>query len=83
MTDRLKGCTVVFDKDIRVDDAEHLLNAIRMLSGVIEVTPEVSVPSEFHAQIRAHIEIQRRLLKVLQNTHGRYKYKLVPVDSVD
>ena len=83
MTDRLKGCTVVFDRDIRVDDAEHLLDAIRMLRGVIDVTPEIKVLSDFHAQIRAHIDIQRRLFKVLENTHGRYKYKLVPTDSVD
>ena len=46
MTDRLKGCTVVFDRDIRVDDAEHLLDAIRMLRGVIDVTPEIKVLSD-------------------------------------
>lgn len=41
MTDRYKGCTVVFDHEIREDDAEHLLNAIRMIKGVKAVEPHI------------------------------------------
>jgi hypothetical protein len=35
MTDRLKGCVVTFDQDLRTDDAEAILNAIRMVKGVL------------------------------------------------
>jgi hypothetical protein len=34
MTDRYNSLTVVLDRDIREDDAEHILNAIRMIKGV-------------------------------------------------
>jgi hypothetical protein len=33
MSDRLKGCIVSFDHDIREDDAEFYLNAIRAIKG--------------------------------------------------
>ncbi len=39
MTQRLKGLTVAFEQDIREDDAEALINAIRMIRGVASVTP--------------------------------------------
>jgi hypothetical protein len=37
MTDRVKGAYVVFNQDIRVDEVEHLLNAIRMMKYVADV----------------------------------------------
>ena len=37
MTDRVKGCVVTFDHDYRDDDVEEILQAIRMIKGVISV----------------------------------------------
>lgn len=42
MTDRFNGCTVVFGRDIRGDDVEAVLTALRMVKGVLEVIPNVS-----------------------------------------
>lgn len=42
MTDRVKGLTVILDRDFREDDVEHLVGAIRMLRGVKKVTKEIS-----------------------------------------
>lgn len=42
MTDRINAFTVVLDHDIRDDDVEPLLTAIRMLRGVLSVTPHVA-----------------------------------------
>ncbi len=39
MTDRFNSVTVVFDHDIREDDLENWINAIRMMRNVIEVIP--------------------------------------------
>lgn len=39
MTDRLKGFVVTLDEDIREDDAEDILNAIRMVKHVQSVEP--------------------------------------------
>ena len=65
MTDRLKGCTVVFERDIREDDAEHILNAIRMLKGVLKVEPSISTADDWMAQERARHDIGQKLLKVV------------------
>lgn len=42
MTDRYGALTVILDRDIREDDAEHLMNAIRMMRGVAEVKGEIT-----------------------------------------
>jgi hypothetical protein len=39
MTDRIRSATVVFDHDIRIDDAEAILDALRMVRGVASVHP--------------------------------------------
>lgn len=41
MTDRYKGFLITLDKDVRVDDAEYVLNAIRMIKGVHSIRPYV------------------------------------------
>jgi hypothetical protein len=65
MTDRLKGCTVVFDHDIRDDDAEPLLNAIRMLKGVVAVEPSISTSEDYMAQERIRHEMGQKLWEVI------------------
>ena len=40
MTDRVKGCWVAFEKDIRDDDVESLLNAIRHIRHVAAVSTD-------------------------------------------
>jgi hypothetical protein len=42
MTDRHAGYIVTLAEDIREDDAEAVLTALRMVSGVVSVTPLVS-----------------------------------------
>ena len=41
MTDRCYALTVTLKSDIRDDDAEHIVNAIRMVKGVISVDKHV------------------------------------------
>lgn len=42
MTDRHAGYVVTLAKDIREDDAEHIINAMRMIKGVADVSPIIS-----------------------------------------
>lgn len=65
MTDRINAITVVLDKDMRVDDAESLLAAIRQLRGVLSVDPHVSEPGDHIAQNRARRELCDSLWEVL------------------
>jgi hypothetical protein len=41
MTDRYEGFIVVLERDIREDAAEPIMDAIRLLKGVIDVKPVV------------------------------------------
>lgn len=62
MTDRLKGCTVVFDRDIREDDAESLLNAICMIKGVVTVVPSPTKPDDQLVRERALREFREEVI---------------------
>ena len=42
MTDRFHSLTVVLEREIRDDDAEPIIAAIKMIKGVAEVTGEVA-----------------------------------------
>lgn len=63
MTDRLKGCVVVFERDIREDDAEAILHAIRMIKGIAEVEPNVSDADDYINQRRVLREVQEKLFE--------------------
>jgi hypothetical protein len=42
MTDRFKGFLITLDKEIREDDAESIINALKMVKGVFQVKSYVS-----------------------------------------
>ena len=65
MTDRLNGVWVAFEKDIRVDDAESLISAIKHLRGVLAVESKVSNPNDWIAEVRVRREIASKLFEVL------------------
>jgi len=50
MTDRHSGYVIALAEDIREDDAEAVLTALRMVKGVMSVTPIIS---DGHADIVA------------------------------
>lgn len=65
MTNRLYALTVALEKDIREDDAEKIINAIRMIKFVLEVKGNVVTPENWTADMRARHEIGQKLFKVL------------------
>lgn len=65
MTDRYNALTVVLDRDIRDDDAECILNAIRMIKGVRSVTGNVADVESHIAEQRVRHELGQKLMGVL------------------
>lgn len=65
MTDRYSHITVVFEKDIREDDAEPILNAIRLLKGVIAVTPNVDNIAVYAGEQRALHKIRSQIQDIV------------------
>lgn len=59
MTDRVQGYVVILDENMREDDAEAVVQALRMVRGVLDVQP---VP----ATIETHVAEERARLKLLQ-----------------
>lgn len=70
MTDRYSGFLVALDRDMREDDAEAVLTALRMVKGVISVDPIVADGREQIAEIRVRREIRERIYRALGGLDG-------------
>lgn len=65
MTDRLNALTVSLDRDIRDDDAEVIINAIKAIRGVNGVTGNIVDPDSFVAQLRANSLVKEKLFALM------------------
>lgn len=65
MTDRIHSLTVALESDMRSDDVEELVSAIRMLRGVLKVAPNIRQPGDWVADQRARRELTDALWAVL------------------
>ena len=65
MTDRFNALTVVMERDMREDDAEAILSAIRQLRGVLSVSGHVADITAHLAEERARHELREKLMAVL------------------
>jgi len=71
MTDRHAGYLVVLDRDIREDDAEEgVLNAIRMIKGVVSVEPVIAGAQQYAAASRRDVQWRDALVELARNGPG-------------
>ncbi len=66
MSERLKGVTVVFEDDIRDEDAQAIINAIQMVKGVLHVEPSLSTHDDFMARVRVKSEMAEKIFDVIK-----------------
>ncbi|MBU3935808.1 hypothetical protein KJ909_03985 [Patescibacteria group bacterium] len=66
MTDRLKALTVVLQKDLRDDDAEPIIEAIKQLRGVRRVTSHVTHLDDHVAYTNAKLDLMAQIWKLLR-----------------
>lgn len=69
MTDRYNSITVVLEKDIRDDDAEPIIEAIKMLKGVLAVSGNVAEYVDYVARERANKQWREKLYKLIYPEH--------------
>jgi len=50
MTDRVKGFTVTLEKDIRIDDVEVILNAVKMIKSGVHIKPSIITSNDHFAR---------------------------------
>jgi len=67
MTDRFNALTVVFEKDIREDDAQAIISAIMQLRGVASVEGNVADMNSHIAKQQAMYELQGKILEVFRS----------------
>lgn len=65
MTDIFNALVVILDKDMREDDAETLLTAIRQLRGVLSVSGNISDINSHIAEQRVKSELANKLFEVV------------------
>lgn len=65
MTDRIHSITVVLEKDIRVDDAECILDAIKMVKHVLTATGNVSDFESRMAEDRALAKVHEQVFNAI------------------
>lgn len=65
MTDRHAAYIVTLDEDIRKDDAEAIINALRMVKHIIAVEPVVADFALGIAERRASNEWRKRIYNML------------------
>ena len=65
MTDRYNAFLVILEHDIRSDDAEATINAIRQIKGVLNVQPHVADFDEAIAESRIRNELHKKLFRVI------------------
>ena len=70
MTDRHSGYVITLDRDIREDDAEATLTALRMTRGVASVKPIVADLSEMMARERVKSDARMALHEAIEKVFG-------------
>ena len=65
MADRFNVLTVVLEKDTREDDAQCLIDAIKMLRGVLSVKGNVSKHTDYMAEERVRRKLGEKLWEVI------------------
>lgn len=68
MTNRVNAFIVILERDIREDDAESTLNAIKQIRGVLKVKPHLADGEEAIAEARVRADLIGRIFDLLKTT---------------
>jgi hypothetical protein len=71
MTDRYNALTVALSKDIRDDDAESIINAIKALKGVEDVTGNVVDIDSYVAESRVKHEVAVKIIDFVKELNSK------------
>ena len=67
MSDRIKGLWVAFDKEIKDEDVEPLVDAIKMLKHVENVTTRKVQADDWMIRNKIKAEIREKILELFQS----------------
>lgn len=81
MTDRHSGYIITLDHDIREDDAEATINALRMVKGVLSVKPIVHDQAVLIAEERASTEWRDLLYRLYRYARDNHPTSILPEEK--
>lgn len=67
MSDRFAGLTVILTDNLFENDAQHIVDAIKMIKGVQGVVPLVANPDLYIAEERARTRTRNHILRALRD----------------
>ena len=67
MTDRINSITLILEDDMRIDDAQRLIDALWCFEGVADVSPNLVTSQDSIAALRAESKIRGSLLKYIRD----------------
>lgn len=67
MTDRVKGFVVTLEHDVRIDDIEPMMQAIRYMRGVANVQPSIVDSSDWINQQRIKSELRDKMYQFIKD----------------
>ena len=65
MTTRYKSFIVCLEHDIRDDEADAIINALKMVKGVLRVEPQEATVGDLTIQYREKAELRKKLFDFL------------------
>ena len=66
MSDRYNYLTVVLERDLKDEEAEPLIAAIKQLRGVLSVAPNVTDATALLAEERVRSELRKKLWQIMR-----------------
>ena len=71
MTDRIHALTVALSTDVREDDVQPLIDAVKQLRGVAGVTAAVVDVTDYSARMRADMDWRNKLIDLLKQERAK------------
>lgn len=72
MTERISSVTVFLEEPMRIDDAKHILTALRMVTGVMRVEPnEADGLAEYTGALRAKTDLWAKVTEAFWGKDGQ------------
>ena len=65
MTDRIKGLTVTLQPNLREDDAQAVIEAVKMIKGVVDVETHVADVHHHMAVATARMEMEKDVIGLI------------------
>lgn len=66
MTDRYKGFLITLEREIRKDDAENIINALKMIKGVQSVKPYVNGLEDWMMYEKGVLDTRSKIYRHMQ-----------------